>query len=166
MIPYLLLLAAGMQVAFGLILWPLSMGIQKGDPFCIAVAMLSCLLLAEAYRQAQGASRSLLATACVLLPLIPATSPFSTLHEVVWITIVICGCCAWLLQGRAKAWLVAGIVWTIWLAQTTGSGSLGSGAQAVVIAGFAAGVLLPRRMGLPETAGPQPGNRESQPQPA
>lgn len=142
MIAHLVLLVAGVQVALGLDPWPLSVGISRGEPFQIAVAMLACLLLAEAARQASGVSRGLLATACVMLPLIPTTSPYDTVHDVAWITIVLCGLIAWLCQGRARAWLVAGMAWSLWLADATGCGGLGGNAQVVVIAGLAFGVLV------------------------
>lgn len=142
MIAHVILLVAGVQVARGMDLWPLSVGISSGEPVQIAVAMLACLLLAEAAGQASGASRSLLATACVMLPLIPVTSPYDTLHEAAWILMVLCGSFAWLCQGRAKAWLVAGMAWSVWLADTTGCGDLGGNAQVVIIAGLAFGVLV------------------------
>ena len=145
MIAHFILLVAGTQVALGLDPWPLSVGINEGKPFQIAVAILACLLLAEAARQASGASRSLLATACVMLPLIPVTSPYDTLHDAAWITIILCGSFAWLCQGRAKAWLVAGMAWSVWLADTTGCGDLGGNAQVVIIVGLAFGVLVDGR---------------------
>mgnify|MGYP000082520860 CR=1 FL=1 len=142
MIASLLLLAAGVQVALGMDPWPLSVGISRAAPFHIALAMLACVLLAEACRQATGASRSLLATTCVMLPLIPVTSPYDALHKATWIAIVLCGSTAWLCQDRARAWLVAGMAWSVWLADLTGCGDLGGDAQVIVIAGLALGVLV------------------------
>jgi hypothetical protein len=89
-----------------------------------------------------------------MLPLIPATSPYDTLHDVAWITIVVSGSLAWLCQGRAKAWLVAGMAWIVWLADTTGCGTLGGNAQVVIITGLAIGVLV---LGVPEPLHHQPG---------
>ncbi len=145
MIAALILLVAGVQVVLGLDPWPLSVGISRGEPVPIAMAMIACLLLAEATRQASGASRSLLATTCVILPLIPVTSPYETLHDAAWITIIVCGSFAWLCQGRAKAWLVAGMAWSVWLADTTGCGDVGGSAQVIIIAGLAFGVLVDGR---------------------
>lgn len=145
MIAALVLLLAGAQIVLGLDPWPLSVGISRGEPVPIAVAMIACLLLAEATRQASGASRGLLATACVMVPLIPVTSPYDALHDAAWITIVVSGSIAWLCQGRAKAWLVAIMAWSVWLAETTGCGDLGGNAQVVIIAGLAFGVLVDGR---------------------
>jgi len=49
---------------------------------------------------------------------------------------------AWLGQGRATAWLVAGMALSVWLADATGCGGLGGNAQAVIIAGLVCGVLV------------------------
>ncbi len=145
MIAATILLAAGVLGVLGVDLWPLSVGISQGKPAHIALAMLACLLLAEETYKASGVSRALLATACMLLPLIPTTSPYSMLHCGVWIIIVSCGFLAWLCQGRAKAWLVAGMAWMVWYADSIEGGSVGGSAQAVIIVGLAFGVLVLNR---------------------
>lgn len=152
MIIALAVLTAGLAIMLGADLWPLSVHIVRGYTDSIGLAMICCLLLARAVEQTTGLSRSLLATACMGLPLIPVHSPYGAIHQTAWILIILCGMAGLLYQNRSRAWLVAAMAWLLWLANFTHSGSLGGDSQAVIIAG----IVFCMCVMTPVSRGPEP----------